>query len=1000
MSNILIIDDHEKNRYLVRTILTAAGDEVLEAANGVEGLEMARRTRPDLIISDILMPQMDGFTLCRECKRDEKLRDIPFVFYTATYTDPRDKALAMQLGAIRFIVKPIENEAFIAILRQVLQEHAAGRFAEPASLLEEQTPFYRLYNEALVRKLEDKLLDVDRSNRSLAESEDHFRMLAENMSDTVWLMDMNLRTTYISPSVTRLRGYTLDELNEIPLEKHMPPDSLQRANQLLTEVLSQENTIPHDLPISRSIELEFFKKDGSKYWSENTYTLIRDQEGAPVAILGTGRDITERKQVEDDRETIIEFLRLANSSTSTVELIHMVTGFFQDKSGCQAVGIRLKDGDDYPYYETHGFTKEFVQMENSLCSRTSKGEIVRGSDGNPILECMCGNVICGRFDPAKPFFTPRGSFWTNSTTQLLASTTEADRQARTRNRCNGEGYESVALLPLCFGNERMGLLQFNDPRQDLFTLERIILWESLADLLAIALARSRAKDELHRSENFLHNIIEHSPHAMWISDSKGTLIRLNQACRDLLHIRDEEVIGKYNLLQDNIVAEQGFLPLVKRVYENGETTNFIIRYDSSQLKDIKVSQTAFVILDVTITPIVDANGRVTNAIIQHVDITEQKQAEEALHALLRRHEALLAAVPEIIMEVDQQKVYTWANQAGLEFFGAEAIGKEAAFYFEGQQDTYQTVQPVFNGDGRTLYVESWQRRQDGHKRLLAWWCRSLMDEDGNVYGALSSARDITDHRLAEEEIRRLNSELENRIEERTRELREAQEKLVLQERLAVMGQLAGGVGHELRNPLGVINNAVYYLRLIQPEADEKTKEYFGIIENETRSAEKIINDLLDYSRIKSVDREFMDVSELFQHVLERYPAPENVIVSVRITARLPPVYADPRQMLQVLGNLAVNAYEAMPDGGNLILSAKKKGENIAISVQDHGVGIPQGNMNKLFEPLFTTKMHGIGLGLSVCKKLVEANDGRIEVGSVEGKGATFTVYIPIDSEKK
>ena len=109
---------------------------------------------------------------------------------------------------------------------------------------------------------------------------------------------------------------------------------------------------------------------------------------------------------------------------------------------------------------------------------------------------MCGNVICGRFDPSKPFFTARGSFWTNCTTELLATTTEADRQARTRNRCNGEGYESVALIALRVGEDRLGLLQLNDHRKDRFTAERIALWERLAGYLAVALAKTLAEEHL------------------------------------------------------------------------------------------------------------------------------------------------------------------------------------------------------------------------------------------------------------------------------------------------------------------------------------------------------------------------------------------------------------------------------------------------------------------------------------------------------------------------
>ena len=167
MTQVLIVDDQEQNLYLLQVLLGTYGYAVRSARNGIEALEMARREAPDLIITDILMPGMDGFSLCRAWMADEHLRRVPLVFYTATYTDAQDEAFALSLGAARFIVKPAEPDAFVEAVRQVLANHAAQRLAPDEEPRPTDEPFYQQYNHALIRKLEAKMVQLEEANRAL-----------------------------------------------------------------------------------------------------------------------------------------------------------------------------------------------------------------------------------------------------------------------------------------------------------------------------------------------------------------------------------------------------------------------------------------------------------------------------------------------------------------------------------------------------------------------------------------------------------------------------------------------------------------------------------------------------------------------------------------------------------------------------------------------------------------------------------------------------------------
>jgi len=208
------------------------------------------------------------------------------------------------------------------------------------------------------------------------------------------------------------------------------------------------------------------------------------------------------------------------------------------------------------------------------------------------------------------------------------------------------------------------------------------------------------------------------------------------------------------------------------------------------------------------------------------------------------------------------------------------------------------------------------------------------------------------------------------------ERKELEEKLRRSERLAAIGELSGNVAHELRQPLGVISSAIYYLKMTLTEADETTREYLDMINNEVKSAGDVITGLLEIARTRQAEREEMEVSSVIEKALEKFDMPENITLNKDIPEDIPAISVDPGQMGQVFYNLINNAIQAMsmPEregrGGELTInvkSRKKKGKaRVEVSFGDTGVGISKENMKKLFEPLFTTKSRGVGLGLSIC----------------------------------
>ena len=252
---------------------------------------------------------------------------------------------------------------------------------------------------------------------------------------------------------------------------------------------------------------------------------------------------------------------------------------------------------------------------------------------------------------------------------------------------------------------------------------------------------------------------------------------------------------------------------------------------------------------------------------------------------------------------------------------------------------------------------------------------------------------------AKDELTKYGKDLERRVEARTRELKAAQDELIKKERLAAIGQMASVVGHEIRNPLAVINNSIFFIKTKlgkEGEVEPKISRHISIIQSEVKQANSIIDEILTYSRSRELKLEVMSVNFFLEELLSIYPFPSHIEVVKNFDARDPIVNIDPDEMRQAVRNLIGNGVEVMPKGGVVRVSTEVVEQNwVRVDVADSGGGIPQDVLDKIFAPFFTTKARGTGLGLAVVRKVVDRHNGKVDVHSEVGKGTVFHLYLPL-----
>jgi len=697
-----------------------------------------------------------------------------------------------------------------------------------------------------------------------------------------------------------------------------------------------------------------------------------------LKILNLHKQATQAL-IADEREQTARLIQLINTPGDLQECMCALTSFLQRWSGCEAVGIRLREGDDFPYYVTRGFPAVFIQAENSLCAHNTDGKIVHDDDNAPLLECMCGNVLCGRFDPAKPFFTVFGSFWSNKTTALLAENPELTSQAHARNRCFQVGYESVALIPLRVGKQVFGLMQFNDHRANQFTPSLIKLFEEMAAGIALSLSRRQAEEALMNSEMALkksQRLLAETERVGKVGGWEFDLDTGKQTWTDEVYAI-HEVDSTYDPTVKNGInfytpeSRPVIERAVLRTIEHGEPFDLELEIvtGKSNLRSVHVIGKA------------DQENRRIYGFFQ--DITERKQSEKyremarEVLRILNEPGSLEVLIPHVLsalkartgfdavgIRLQQGDDFPYIVQDGFpqDFLLAEnsliersvdgGICRDQAgnVYLEctcglvisGKTDP---LNPLFTAGGSCWTNDSFpllELSADADPRLHP---RNECIHQGYASVALVPIRDggrivgliqFNDRRkdcftlATVERLEEIASYLgavfmRKRLEEEKLTL---QQQFLQAQKLESLGILAGGVAHDFNNILtAIIGNAELAMMRLNPESP--VMGHLKQIEKSSTRAADLALQMLAYSGKGRFVVAHIDLNRLIEEMVRmlKVSISKKVLLQMNLQQYLPPVEADASQLRQIIMNLVINASEAIEDKSGVI--------SIATSYEDY-----------------------------------------------------------------
>ncbi len=889
---------------------------------------------------------------------------------------------------------------------------------------------------------------VNQLHAALRNSEERFNSIANSVKDAMILVDDNAKVTYWNPAAEKIFGYTAKEVIGKEVHGLVVPDSLcPEGRERIKESVKIFAETGMGYFTVGNVELNGCRKDGTEFPAELSISPM--MLGGRWNAVGVIKDISNRRDADQKlREAEQRYHSLFNHAPLGICIVDPLnTSFveFNDVTHAQ-LGYNREEFEKISVFDieaketpqkTKQHIKEMVQKgraEFETLHKTKNGEIRNvivstrtfQSRGKHYLQCIFHDVTeIKKVQTALEESESRyrllveladEGIWAvnNDFMTVFVNPRMAQMLGYAESEMIGKSLldfldpamkkEMRSKLAGFSQDDNRGRCEYAFPRKDGSSVETSIALSMITDdhehktgILAIIsdiTERKKAENALRESEERFRAISTSALDAIVLNDSDDRIVYWNPAAEKIFGCTAKEANGKK--LSELVIppnARKNHYQLLKELKEQPITKrNF-------GFTALKKDGTAFPV-DLSVISVKLNNQNCLLTIIR--DITEWKHMEEAL----RREKDLLEGVTKstniILSIIDRDYHITWVNQTTERILGRKDLQNKHCYEVFGNRTSVCPdcgIKRVFE-NGEELVRRDYCSKIHDKEFWVELTSTPIKDKKGKVVAALEVSMDINERKQLQNKLAQYSQRLEEIVQQRTELLKRTQAELVKSERLAAIGELAGMIGHDLRNPLTGIKNSVYFMKKKGDDLDlAQSREMLQIIDKCVTYSNRIINDLLDYSREIRLVIEEVSPKKLLAESMALMEIPESIQVINKLQDK-PKLEVDTDKTKRVFINLIKNAVDAMQDGGKISVESCQTEEGLEISFSDTGEGISNEILPKLFSPLFTTKAKGMGFGLAICKRIVEAHGGTITVSTVEGEGTTFTLYLPFEPKIK